>query len=153
MSTSDSANRIPAQLEPEMTPAVKAFVLELFARLDKLKEQVRKLTPRNSSVLPSTKHPHARPERNTRKSGRKQGGQKGHKRNVRPLIPTEDCSQLIPCIPEQCRRYGDVLALSPRLSLRSNSSPVRRSNARDWARLAPHHSLRLLWKIWFATTP
>lgn len=92
-----------------MTPAVKAFVLELFARLDKLEEQVRKLTPRNSSVPPSTEHPHARPARKTPKSGRKQGGQRGHKRNVRPLIPTQDCNQVIPCVPQQCRRCGDVL--------------------------------------------
>ena len=43
-----------------MTPAVKAFVFELFARLDSLEEKVRKLTPRNWSLPPSTEHPHAR---------------------------------------------------------------------------------------------
>lgn len=92
-----------------MTPAVKAFVLELFARLDSLEEKVRKLTPRNSSLPPSTEHPHARPERKVPKSSRKQGGQKGHRRNVRPLIPTLDCNHVIPCIPKHCRRCGHAL--------------------------------------------
>ena len=60
-----------------MTPAVRAFVLTLLDRIDELEEQVRKLTPQNSSIPPSTVHPHARPEPKPKaKAGkRKRGGQ------------------------------------------------------------------------------
>ena len=47
---------IPPEIEAEMTPAVKAFVLAAFgkleARIRQLEEQVQKLTPRNSSLPP-----------------------------------------------------------------------------------------------------
>ena len=80
---------IPPEIEAEMTPAVKAFVVDAFAKLDarikELEEKVQKLTPQNSSVPPSTQHPHARPKPKPkmRKKKRKQGGQKGHPRHIR----------------------------------------------------------------------
>ena len=77
-------SRIPPELEAEMTPAVKAYVLMLHEqvdrlpkRVDELTEQVQKLTPRNSSLPPSTEHPHAKPKRKTAVGKKKkQGGQK-----------------------------------------------------------------------------
>lgn len=107
---SNKQNRIPPELEAEMTPTVKVFVLQLIARIEKLEDQVQKLTPRNSSLPPSSEHPHAKPIRRPKKNKRKQGGQQGHQRNVRPLIPTEDCADVIPCVPAQCRRCGDALS-------------------------------------------
>ncbi len=105
-----------------MTPAVKAFVLaafaqlearnqELEARIKELEEKVQKLTPQNSSVPPSTQHPHARPKPKPKKgkNKRKQGGQKGHAKHRRELIATEECKDVIPCIPDRCRRCGDIL--------------------------------------------
>lgn len=50
-------SRLPPELESEMTPGVKAFVLSLLERIDQLTEQVEKLTPRNPSIPPSTEHP------------------------------------------------------------------------------------------------
>lgn len=61
---------IPPELLAEMTPAVSAFVESLLiqmaemrarmqAEIDELKTQVKRLTPKNSSVPPSTQHPHA----------------------------------------------------------------------------------------------
>ena len=116
MSKQEASNRIriPPEIEAEMTPAVKAFVLSAFAQLEarikELEEKVQKLTPQNSSVPPSTQHPHARPEPKP-KTGkkRKQGGQKGHLKHCRELIAPEECHQIIPCIPDHCRRCGDVL--------------------------------------------
>lgn len=110
-------SKIPPELEAEMTPAVKAFVLVLLARIDELEkqvetltEQLQKLTPRNSSLPPSSEHPHAKPPR---KAGggkkRKQGGQKGHKRHLRELVPTEDCTSVTECHPAECRRCGGEL--------------------------------------------
>ena len=91
-----------------MTPAVRAFVESLLvqmaemqarmqAEIDELKAQVRKLTPKNSSVPPSTQHPHARPPAKTKpKSKKKRGGQNGHKRTIRELVPVEKCTEVIP---------------------------------------------------------
>ena len=105
---------IPPELLAEMTPAVRVYVESLLVRmagmqaeLDELKAQVKKLTPQNSSVPPSTVHPHARPSaRPKTKSKKKRGGQQGHPRKVRELVPVERCSEVIPLHPEHCRRCG-----------------------------------------------
>ncbi len=63
-------SEIPPELLAEMTPAVRAFVeswmlqmaemqARMQAEIDDLKAQVKKLTPKNSSVPPSTQHPQA----------------------------------------------------------------------------------------------
>lgn len=101
-----------------MTPAVKAAFLALLDQVDELKRQVesltdqlQKLTPRNSSVPPSTEHPHAKPKPKPKGAGsrRKQGGQKGHKRHQRKLVPPEQCDSVTPCYPDGCRRCGGEL--------------------------------------------
>ena len=106
---------IPPELLAEMTPAVQAFVESLLvqmaemqarmqAEIDELKAQVKKLTPRNSSVPPSTQHPHARPPAKPKpKSKKTRGGQNGHKRTVRELVPVEKCTEVIPLLPTECR--------------------------------------------------
>jgi transposase len=115
MSKQEASNRmtIPPEIEAEMTPAVKAFVIAAFAQLEarikELEEKVQKLTPQNSSVPPSAQHPHARPKPKRGKNKRKQGGQKGHPKHRRELIAPEECDDVIPCIPDHCRRCGDVL--------------------------------------------
>ena len=80
------------------------------AEIDDLKTQVKRLTPQNSSVPPSTQHPHARPVPKPKaKSKKKRGGQKGHRRVVRELVPVERCEEVIPLHPENCRRCGEGL--------------------------------------------
>ena len=120
-------SEIPAEILAEMTPAVRAFVESLLsamadkdaqiarmqAEIDELKSQVKRLTPQNSSVPPSTQHPHARPTPKPKpksKSKKSRGGQTGHKRIVRELVPIERCSEVIPLVPENCRRCGKGLA-------------------------------------------
>ena len=118
MSKSKRLVEIPPEIEAEMTPSVKAFVLAAFAkfeeRISALEEQVEKLTPRNSSMPPGSEHPHARPKPK-RKPGkkRKQGGQNGHKRHLRELIPSDDCDQVVRCKPTGCRRCGGELQEDP----------------------------------------
>src|SRR5690606_9779502 len=68
-----------------------------------------KKTPRNSSLPPSTEHPHARPASQRVKSGKKPGGQPGHAKHERALIPTERCQAVVPCKPGACRRCGRSL--------------------------------------------
>jgi transposase len=110
-------SEIPAELLAEMTPAVRVFVESLLIRMadmqaeiDDLKTQVKRLTPQNSSVPPSTQHPHARLVAKPKpKSKRKRGGQKGHRRAVRELVPVERCVDVIALRPENCRRCGKGL--------------------------------------------
>jgi len=97
-----------------MTPAVKAFVEVLIdhyeARLADLESRIQKLTPQNSSLPPSTQHPHAKPERGKRDGKRKKrGGQKGHQKHQRELIPAEQCDEVISLQPDACRRCGTLL--------------------------------------------
>jgi transposase len=98
-----------------MTPAVKAFVNGLIdhyeSRIAGVEGRVKQLTPQNSSLPPSTQHPHAKPQS---KSGggkkRKRGGQKGHKKHERELIPSKECDEVISLHPDACRRCGTQLS-------------------------------------------
>ena len=113
-----------------MTPAVRAFVhalihsfqsqiaalqagiVELNLRIVELESQVKKLTPQNSSVPPSTVHPHGKPNRKPLPGKkRKQGGQQGHKRTIRELIPSDQCDDVIERKPDACRKCGGDLEL------------------------------------------
>ena len=78
-------SKIPPELFAEMTPAVREFVESLLVRMadmhmamqaeiDELKAQVKRLTPQNSSVPPSTQHPHARPPAKPKSKSKKQRG-------------------------------------------------------------------------------
>jgi len=108
---------IPPELDAEMTPAVRAFVLSLLARiaqleaeLQELRRQMKGKTPQNSSLPPSTQHPHAKPKSRKRKSKKKRGGQPGHKKHERPLIPTDECDDVQRLKPTECRRCGERLS-------------------------------------------
>ena len=115
--------QIPPQIEAEMTPAVKAFVLGAFAALEEriadLEAKLLKLTPHNSSLPPSTEHPHAKPVRKPNKGKkRKQGGQQGHTKHSRELLPTEQCDLVIACVPTDCRKCGGDLTPTDSAPLR-----------------------------------
>lgn len=108
-----SANRekitIPPKLESEMTPAVRAFVAVLLARIEDLEARLG-MNPQNSSLPPSSEHPHAKkPIPKRKSSGRKRGGQKGHKKHERTLVPPEQVTETIPLKPSRCRRCGKTL--------------------------------------------
>jgi transposase len=80
-------------------------IAELEAELSGLRK-----TPQNSSLPPSTQHPHAKPVKPKSKSNKKRGGQPGHARHERPLIPTEECDAVVPLQPTECRRCGTKLS-------------------------------------------
>src|SRR5712692_4117206 len=81
-------------------------IAELEAKLN-----AGKTTPRNSSLPPSTEHPHAKPPWDKKKKPkRKRGGQRGHKKHERALIPSEQCNEVVPLKPSACRRCGEKLA-------------------------------------------
>ena len=116
---------IPPELEKEMTPAVKAFVLVLLGRIEELEGKVQeleakvekltkrdpKLTPDNSSLPPSSQHPHAKSKGpKTKASQKRLGAQPGHPKHNRDLIPADQCDQVIELKPETCRRCGQELS-------------------------------------------
>jgi transposase len=90
-------------------PEAQAIIRALLARISELEARLNK-SPRNSSLPPSTEHPHAKPAPPRQKSGKKPGGQPGHPRHQRALIPTNQCQAVVTIKPESCRRCGEPLA-------------------------------------------
>jgi len=104
---------IIARQPPEARAIIRVLlveIVELRARIGELERQGKGKTPQNSSLPPSIQHPHARPQRPKRKSKKKRGGQLGHKKHERPLIPTEECDDVQPLKPTECRRCGEKLS-------------------------------------------
>ena len=100
-----------AALPPEFQALLRAMIDHYERRIAALEAEVAaaKKTPRNSSVPPSTVHPHAKPAPQKEKSGKKRGGQPGHPKYERALIPVEQCQAVVPVQPETCRRCGEAL--------------------------------------------
>jgi transposase len=65
----------------------------------------------NSSLPPSSDRFHCkrRPPPAADQPRKKRGGQPGHPRHERPLVPPEQVKQTIPCKPTACRRCGQPL--------------------------------------------
>ena len=78
-------------------------------RIAELEEQLGQ-SPRNSSLPPSSEHPHARPDaaKKPGKSKRKRGGQPGRKKHSRELLPVGEVDELIPCVPATCGHLRPV---------------------------------------------
>jgi transposase len=101
-----------ARQPPEAQAIIRALlaqIAELKAELEDFRRQVKGKTPQNSSLPPSSQHPHARPPTGKRKSKRKRGGQPGHKKHERALIPAEKCDEVQTLKPTDCRRCGEKL--------------------------------------------
>ena len=107
-----------AALPPEFRTLLQAVIehyekciagLEAELAVVRAQLEATKKTPRNSSLPPSTEHPHARPSPKKDKSPRKPGGQPGHPKHERALIPADQCQDVISLIPESCRRCGKPL--------------------------------------------
>jgi transposase len=96
-------------LSPEAQAAVSVLVQSLERRIADLEERLNKNSTNSSrppsSDLPSTKR---RPPAPT--SGKKRGGQPGHRRKARPLVPCEQLRQIIDCKPPECRWCHTALA-------------------------------------------
>lgn len=84
-------------------------MLDQHQRLGQLEERL-KLNSRNSSKPPSSDGPGTPPPSHPRpKSGKRQGGQPGHKGSHRAMLPAEQVSQVVNCpAPEQCSCGGAV---------------------------------------------
>jgi len=101
-------SEIPPELADEMTPAVRAFVESLLGRIADLEARLG-MTPQNSSLPPSSQHPHAKSAPPKPKSKRKRGGQSGHSKHERTLLPPEQVDETLVLKPTACRRCGERL--------------------------------------------
>jgi transposase len=98
-----------ASLPPEFQALIQAVIEYYEGRIAELEARLGK-TPQNSSLPPSSQHPHAKPDRRKRKSKKRRGGQPGHKKHERPLIPTDKCDEVHSLKPTECRRCGEKLS-------------------------------------------
>lgn len=96
-------------------PEAQAIIRLLLAKIAELEARIVDLeggrkNPRNSSLPPSAQHPHARSAPRKKKSKKKRGGQPGHSKHERPLLPTKQCDDVQPLKPNECRRCGTQLS-------------------------------------------
>lgn len=122
---------VTEEMISRLSPEGQVIVRMLLAENAKLQKRVAALeaklnkTSKNSSKPPSAGHPHARPEPPPRKkSKRKRGGQPGHERYQRELVPTKQCSEVVTRKPNSCRRCGSRLRGSDKQPLRKQIHDV-----------------------------
>jgi transposase len=108
---------ITEEMISRQSPEAQAIIRALLARLNELEARLNK-SSRNSSLPPSIEHPHAKPVSQKKKSGKKPGGQFGHTKYERALIPTEECHAVITIKPQGCRRCGERLSGADSMPLR-----------------------------------
>jgi transposase len=106
---------VTEELIARQAPEAQQIIRALLAQVQALQQRVAELeqrlnlTPANSSLPPSSVHPHAKPAPKPHKGKRKPGGQPGHVQHTRVLIPTDQCDQVLPVKPQACRRCGNAL--------------------------------------------
>ena len=111
---------LPPQIWETLTQEAQAAVLALIDRLEQqvadLNLQVRDLKARlDQNSTNSSKPPSADPIGVKRKppeppSRKRRGGQKGHPRRIRALVPPERVASVTDCKPDECRRCGHPLS-------------------------------------------
>lgn len=97
----DPRDEIIAQLRAELA-AARTEIAAARAEIAALKERLGE-SSNNSSKPPSSDGPAARGERKKKgPTGRKPGGQAGHERSTRPLVPLEKVTAVVTCKPVRC---------------------------------------------------
>src|SRR3954452_19787626 len=89
------------QIHQQQLATLEARVNDLEARL--------KLNSTNSSKPPSSDPIGLKRKPPTPRSGKKRGGQAGHRKAYRPLVPPEKVHETFDCKPTSCRRWGEEL--------------------------------------------
>jgi transposase len=112
-----------AKVPPDAQAAIAAAfavmqrrILELEAKVGELEAKVRdlearlKLNSTNSSKPPSSDPIGMKRKPPAPRGKRKRGGQPGHRKTQRPLVPPDQVARTVPCKPPACRRCGQALA-------------------------------------------
>jgi hypothetical protein len=99
-----------------MNDEARAFVMVLVRQNEQLQRRVEELERRlginsgNSSQPPSTDRPGDKPAKTPRtSSGKQRGGQPGHPKTERSLIPTDECDHVEQHLPDVCANCGTPL--------------------------------------------
>lgn len=125
----DLWNRLP----PDAQAVIVGVLVGLRRRADDLETRVRdlearlKLNSTNSSKPPSTDPIGLKRKPPTPPSGRKRGGQPGHRKACRPLVAREKVAEFVACKPATCRRCRHSLVgddVKPRLHQVAELPPV-----------------------------
>jgi transposase len=100
-----------AALPPEFRALLQGVIDYYEVRIARLEADLAaaRKTPANSSLPPGTQHPHAKPAPTRPRSKRRRGGQPGHPKHDRALIPTADCQAVAVLQPAACRGCGESL--------------------------------------------
>jgi transposase len=94
---------------PETVPACHELIEQLLQDLDVLRERVN-LNSRNSSKPPSSDGPGTPPRTVKAQSGKRLGGQPGHKGSFRAPLPQDKLTAQVLCPPpSQCTACGDAV--------------------------------------------
>lgn len=93
-----------AELQRALAEAT-LLIEKLTRRVEELEAKVNQ-TSRNSDMPPSSDPPEVPPRQQKKKSGRKRGGQPGHKGKTRALLPTEEADEVVDCKPDACLTCG-----------------------------------------------
>lgn len=104
MSVTDPRDARIAELEAQVAQLTRA----LKVALDRIASLEAKLgqNSNNSSMPPSSDAPGTGREQKKPPTGRKPGGQPGHQKHERELLPPEQVSRVIELVPEQCGKCG-----------------------------------------------
>jgi transposase len=91
------------------SPEAQAIIRFLLGKIAELEARLNQ-SPQNSSRPPSSQHPHAKPTLIRPRSKRNRGGQPGHAKAERALLPSDQCTAVVPLKPTECRRCGHRLS-------------------------------------------
>lgn len=100
----------------EIIEPQKRTIAALERRIQQLEVRIRELEALlarysgNSSKPPSSDRPGAPPPARPKRTGRKRGGQPGHEKHSRELLPPERVTRTIVVKPTSCRRCGYTLS-------------------------------------------
>jgi transposase len=103
-------------LSEEARAVIGALIIGFEEQLADLKQHVQDLKARldqnstNSSKSPSTDPIGVKRKPPTPPSKKRRGGQKGHPRRMRALVPPERVASVTDCKPTECRRCGHSLS-------------------------------------------
>src|SRR5438477_2697514 len=94
---------LPPEIWAATPPAAQTLIVAQRERIRELEARLGQDSS-NSSRPPSSDPPQAPVRANAPPSGRKRGGQVGHRGAFRGLLPVEQVDEIVPVLPERCRR-------------------------------------------------
>jgi transposase len=96
---------LPPEIWAETPPAAQALIVAQQERIRDLEARLGQ-TSANSSRPPSSDPPEAPARPKATPSGRKRGGQPGHRGTWRRLLPVEQVHEVVTVVPKRCRHCG-----------------------------------------------